>query len=416
MNESMFDPQIIKQDFPILQKQVHDKALVYLDSAATSQKPRQVIQAITNYYENHNANVHRGVHQLGDESTHIFHQSRQIIAKFFSASPEELIIVRNTTEAINQVAYTWGERHLKAGDVILTSELEHHSNIVPWQALIKRKNARLMYIPVSENGDLDEKFIDTFDFKASSVKLLTLSQVSNTLGTVLSLTKVLQKIKQLSPQTKFLIDGAQAAPHLPVNFDELPIDFYVVSAHKMLGPMGIGGLLVKKEILTQLAPFLLGGGMISEVSLQDTTFADDLEERFTAGTPDVAGLAGWAAACSYLSELGMENVLHHDRELVAYALEKLAQVPEVTVIGPKTAHNRVGSVAFLYQGVHAHDVGQILDSEGVAIRSGHHCTMPLHSKFNWQASIRMSFNVYNTNADIDSLISALAKVKKVFGI
>lgn len=412
----MFDPQTLKSDFPILTKQVHGKPLVYLDSAATSQKPRSVIQAITHYYENSNANVHRGVHQLGDESTKAFHTARKTIAQFFGAQPEELITVRNTTEALNQVAYTWGEAHVQANDVIIVSQLEHHSNLVPWQELAHRKQARLIYIPVTEQGTFDLSFFDTYNFKNNSVKIMAFSHVSNTLGYLAPVSEIIQKIRQLSPQTKIVIDGAQAAPHLPINFDEFGADFYAVSAHKMLGPMGIGGLLVKKDLLQDLPPFLFGGGMIAEVAEQETTFAEDLEERFTAGTPDVASLVAWTAACEYLQNLGMSNVQHHDQELVAYALEKLKQIPELQIIGPLDPNQRVGSVTFVYKNVHAHDVGQVLDSEGIAVRSGHHCTMPLHTKFGWQATVRASFNVYNSTEDIDALIVALGKVKKVFGV
>ncbi len=248
----MFDPQLLKQDFPILSRMVHGKPLVYLDNAATSQKPRAVISAITEYYENHNANVHRGVHLLGDESTQVFHQARQTIAAFFGAESTELITVRNTTEAINQVAYAWGDSTVGEGDVLMVSQLEHHSNVVPWQQLAKRKKAELVFIPVSNEGQIDLEFVKSFDYKRRSVKLLALSHVSNVLGSVLPLTELTQAVRQLSPQTRILIDGAQAAAHLPLSFAKANVDFYVVSAHKMLGPMGIGGLLVRKELLKDL--------------------------------------------------------------------------------------------------------------------------------------------------------------------
>lgn len=414
-NNYMFDPQEIKHDFPILAKQVHGKPLVYLDNAATSQKPRAVIEAITNYYENHNANVHRGVHQLGDESTRAFHESRKTIADFFGADVEELVIVRNTTEAINQVAYTWGEASIHQDDVILVSELEHHSNLVPWQELAKRKQARLISVPVTATGSIDFEFLRTFDFQHTQVKLIALTHISNTTGSVLDIKQLVNLISDVSPETKILIDGAQAAPHISLDFAKMGVDFYVVSAHKMLGPMGIGALLVRKNLLVTLSPFLFGGGMIDEVSMEKTTFAENLEERMTAGTPDVAGLVGWAAACEYLTSLDMTAVFAHDQDLVKYALEKLQEIPEITLIGSHTPEDRVGSVAFVYNGVHAHDVGQVLDSEGVAVRSGHHCTMPLHVKFGWQATVRVSFQVYTTRADIDALVAALGKVKKVFG-
>jgi cysteine desulfurase/selenocysteine lyase len=409
----MFDPSIYQKDFPILQKKIHgNKKLVYLDNAATSQKPIQVIEAISNYYLNHNANVHRGIHQLGDESTKLFHQSRQTIADFFGSDPSELVVVRNTTEAVNQIAYTWGETHINADDVILISEMEHHSNLVPWQELAKRKSAILQFIEVTDEGKLN---LDDLRFKLENlnVKLLAFPHVSNTLGTHNPAEEIVHLTHQLKPECKIFIDGAQAAPHLAVNFQKLGADFYAVSAHKMLGPMGIGGVLIKKELLENLPPFLFGGGMINEVTCDATTYAEDLEERFTAGTPDVASLVGWAAACEYLAKIGFDELQHHDQQLMNYSMMCLSEFPQVKIIGPQT--ERVGSVAFLYEDIHAHDVGQILDSEGVAVRSGHHCTMPLHSKFQWQATVRISFQLYNTREDIDIFIEALKKVKTVFG-
>ncbi len=414
----MFDPHKHQADFPILARKIHgDKRLVYLDNAATSQKPLSVIHAISNYYHNHNANVHRGVHELGDESTKLFHHSRNKIAQFFGALPEEFVAVRNTTEAINQIAYTWGDTHITEGDVILTTEMEHHSNLVPWQQLATRKKAILEYISVTDDGHLDTNHLS--QLLQQGVRLVVLTHVSNTLGTLNRIHEITEMVHRAHPSTKILVDGAQAAPHLPIDFHDLPVDFYVVSAHKMLGPMGIGGLFVKKNIAAELPPFLFGGGMIDEVTTQYTTFAENLEERFTAGTPDVAGLVGWAAACEYLQNIGMGKLLMHDQELVKYTMTRLREFPQVHLIGPVDIHrpdfDRVGSVAFTYEGVHAHDVGQILDSEGVAVRSGHHCTMPLHTKFSWQATVRVSFQLYNTREDIDAFIDALRKVHTVFG-
>lgn len=411
----MFDVQQVRQEFPILSRLVHNKPLIYLDNAATSQKPDKVIAAISDYYRYHNANVHRGVHVLGDESTQLFHSSRQTIAEFFGAQKEELVIVRNTTEAINQVAYTWGEMAIQAGDIVLTTELEHHSDIVPWQVLTERKQAHLEFIPITADGLIDLEWLRNYDFSRKAVKLLAFSHVSNTLGSLAPVADLINLVRAKSPQTKILIDGAQAAAHVAINFDQLGADFYVLSAHKMLGPMGIGGLLVKKQLLQSLPPFLYGGGMIDQVSFTHTTYIDDLEERFTAGTPDVAGLVGWAAACEYLQALGMKAVYEHDQQLVAYALEKLQTVPQVAIIGPRDSRWRVGSVAFSYSGVHAHDVGQVLDSEGIAVRSGHHCTMPLHVSLNLAASLRISFSIYNTTSEIDEVIVVLDKVRKVFG-
>lgn len=415
----MFNPHDYRSDFPILQRKVHEtKPLIYLDNAATSQKPQHVIDAISNYYLNHNANVHRGVHQLGDESTTLFHQSRRQIAEFFGASAEELIIVRNTTEGINQVVYGWAEHALHEGDVILTTELEHHSNLVPWQELARRKSLRILYVPVLVDGRLDqEKFVKII--ADEKVAIFACTHVSNTLGTKFPVEDMAAQLKLRRPNAKVLIDGAQAAPHLPINFDKSPFDFYVVSAHKMLGPMGIGAILVKKELIGEFSPIFFGGGMINEVSLETTTFAEDLEDRFTAGTPDVASLVGWAAACKYLNKIGMKSLLEHDHLLVQKTLEVLTRVPEVQVIGITDAAaieagERVGSITFLYKNVHAHDVGQILDSEGVAVRTGHHCTMPLHRKFGWPATVRASFQLYNTVEEIEVLAAALNKVKQVF--
>ncbi len=406
-------------DFPILSRKIHsNKRLVYLDNAATSQKPRVVIHAITNYYKQHNANVHRGIHELGDESTKLYHKSRQTVANFFGADPEELVTVRNTTEAINEVAYTWGEANIHEGDLLLSTEMEHHSDLVPWQELATRKGAKLEFVSVDANGRLDLKDLEE-KLKTGKVKLFSFAHVSNTLGTVNPVSKIVELVKKISPKTRILIDGAQAAPHLPVNFHQLGVDFYTVSAHKMLGPMGIGGLLIKKDILIELKPFLFGGGMINEVSLIETSFAEDLEERFEAGTPDVAGIVGWAAACEYLAKIGMNELWKHDQKLVEYTIEKLKNIPQIKMIGiteKSELSERSGSVAFIYEGVHAHDVGQILDSEGVAVRSGHHCTMPLHRKFNWQATVRVSFQLYNSTRDIDVLVKALEKVQKVFHV
>lgn len=411
--------QKYRSDFPILSRQVNGKPLVYLDNAATSQKPNQVVDAIADYYRNHNANVHRGIHQLGDESTKLFHASRQKIAEFFGARPGELVIVRNTTEAINFVASGWGESAVKAGDVILLTEMEHHSNLVPWQQLAQRKNARLEYVAVLPNGTLDQS---DFDQKITlpNIKLFAITHVSNTLGTRNPIEEMIARLRRKHPDAKVCIDGAQAAPHLPINFGKIDADFYTVSAHKMLGPMGIGALLVRQELLATLQPFLVGGGMIDTVELQTTTFAEDLEERFTAGTPDVASLVGWAAACEYLQQIGMEKLLEYDQFLIEETLRRLEKVSQVQVVGPVTQadranHGRVGSVAFVYNGVHAHDVGQILDSEGVAVRSGHHCTMPLHHKFEWPATVRVSFQLYNTVEELDVLVTGLEKVEQIFG-
>ncbi|MBU0974118.1 aminotransferase class V-fold PLP-dependent enzyme [Patescibacteria group bacterium] len=438
----MLNTDSIKRNFPILTRVINGKKLVYLDNAATSQKPFSVVEAISSYYLNNNANVHRGVHTLSDESTTIFENSKNKIAKFFGAKNHELIFVRNTTEAINGVAYGWGEKNIDAGDVILVSILDHHSNIVVWQELCKRKKANLIFIGITDDGKLD---LDDFDSKLKKffgkIKLVAFPHVSNALGSTIDLKVITKKVRATEKaegnkisgvvsnrssngttsvySIKILIDGAQSAPHMKINFDDLDIDFFTFSGHKMLGPMGVGGLLVREELLKtdQMQPWLFGGGMISEVHESHTNFHDDLSERFIAGTPDVASVAGLAAACKYLENLGMENVLQHDKELVAYALDELSKNKDIEIVGPKANsknNTRIGSVSFIYKGVHAHDVAQVLDSEGIAVRSGHHCTMPLHTSQNWVATTRVSFQVYNSKEDIDTLVEGLKKVKKVF--
>lgn len=413
-------PDQIKNDFPILQ----DENLVYLDNAATSQKPYQVIKAISDYYQTKNANVHRGVHRLSDESTLIYEQARQTISQFFGAKPEELILTRNTTESINGVAYGWADHHLSEGDVILTTPLEHHSNLVVWQQVCGRVGCRLEFVEISEEGllnlaDLEQK-LNNFP-----VKLISLTHISNALGSVLptsSVADLLNSKFRPEDRPRVVLDGAQSAPHMPIDFSQLGVDFYAFSGHKMLGPMGIGGLLVKSELLNsgEMQPWYFGGGMIAEVSLRQTSFHENPVDRFTPGTPDVASAVGLAAACDYLSQFGMSAVLEHDLQLVEYALERLSSIDWLQLVGPKTAKNhaddlqRLGSVAFICPGIHAHDVAQVLDGQGVAVRSGHHCTMPLHTANDWIATVRASFQIYNSKDDVDRLIQGLEKVKNVF--
>jgi cysteine desulfurase / selenocysteine lyase len=457
------DTTQIRQDFPILSRQVQGKPLVYLDNAATSQKPQQVLDASTNYYTGSNANVHRGVHTLSDEATRAWEESRTTIAEFFGAQPENLIISRNTTEALNGVAYGWAAHHLKPGDIVLASLLEHHSNLVPWQEVCKRTGATLQIIPVTSEGIIDTEWYQKH--LTPAVKLVALSHVSNVLGTVTDVAWFADLAHEMG--ARVVVDGAQAAPHLPINFSKLGVDFYAFSGHKMLGPMGAGGLLVRRELLEsgEFQPWLFGGGMIAEVATTHSTFQEDPSERFTAGTPDVASAVGLAAACKYLTNLDMQQVLEHDFALVQYAYTALQNIPQVQLVGPvphdfgnppnfastststststsaistststststsaisttfastntalQTKYSRLGSVAFIYKNVHAHDVAQVLDSQGIAVRSGHHCTMPLHTHFKWQATTRVSFQVYNDAADIDTLVTGLEKVAQTFGV
>lgn len=396
----MLDADQIRRDFPILQRQINGRPLVYLDNAATSQKPRQVIEAMVDYYQQHNANVHRGIHTLGDESTRMYQQARKKIAEFIGAGDaNELVFVRNTTEGINLVAYSWGTANVSKGDVILTTEMEHHSNLVPWQELAKRVGARVEY---TDMEDLDEKL-------KLKPKLLALVHVSNFLGTINPIREIVSKCKGV----KILVDGAQAVSQMPVDVRKLGCDFYAFSGHKMYGPMGIGGLWVKREILEDMQPFMTGGGMISEVHKTGTVFAD-LPDRFDAGTPNVAGAVGLAAAVEYLEKIGMDQVRGHSKELTNHLINKLSNLSFVKIYGPTDSDKRGGLVAFTVEGVHAHDVAQVLDSEGIAVRSGHHCTMPMHEKLGIAATVRASFGIYNTKEDIDRLIEGLEKVRQVF--
>lgn len=413
----MLNTDVIRADFPILSTKVHkDVPLVYLDSAATSQKPKAVLDAIIEYYQHNNANVHRGVHELGDRATRCFKSGREYIAHFFGAQSEELVLTRNATEALNFVAYTWGETHIGSGDTIIATTMDHHSNLVPWQELARRKGAKFQVVPLKPDGTLEYEWLKEQIHTNPTIKLIAFPHVSNTLGTRNDIQKIVSLVRlKRGNDIAIVVDGAQAAPHMSVSFDALDVDFYAVSAHKMLGPMGIGGVLVKRKILETLQPWLFGGGMIGEVYDTSATFANDIEDRFTAGTPDVAGVIGWAKACEYLSDLGMDEVEKHNQAITAYALEKLAKIPSLSLIGPLDPVKRCGSVAFVYQGVHAHDVAQVLDSQGIAVRSGHHCTMPLHASLKIAASTRASFNVYTTTQEIDALVVALEKVKSVFG-
>ncbi|MFH2118563.1 MAG: SufS family cysteine desulfurase [Candidatus Paceibacterota bacterium] len=415
----MFDPHQIKKNFPILDQKVHgNKPLVYLDSAATSQKPKNVIEAIARFYMTDNANVHRGVHILSDRATTVWETSKEKVAKFVGAEKDELIFTRNTTEATNGIAYGWGDHQLKKGDVVVTTLMEHHANSVVWQEVCKRTGAKLEVVSLKDKAELDLVDFEK-KMKLPGVKLVAFVHVSNTLGTVNPVEKMVGLVKKHAKGARIVLDGAQSVPHMPVNFHKLDVDFLVFGGHKMLGPMGVGGLVVRKKLLEsgEMQPWLFGGGMIAEVGEQTATFADDLSERFTAGTPDVASALGLATACDFLTKLGMENVMKHDFELVKYAFMQLSGIKGLTIVGPEPKnYNRLGSVAFVHESVHAHDLAQILDSEGVAVRSGHHCTMPLHKTCGWQATTRASFNVYSTKEDVDALVKAFDKVNKIFGL
>ena len=407
----MFDPREIRKDFPILDRQVYGKPLVYLDNAATSQKPRQVIEALTDYYQRYNSNVHRGVHALSVEATERYEEARQKVADFIHApAAESIIFTRNTTEAINLVAYSWALKNLQPDDEIVVSEMEHHSNLVPWQMVAQQTGARLCFIPVGEHGALDLSSLDTIINRRT--RLVSVVSVSNFLGTINPVETIRDRARQVG--ALLMVDGAQSVPHMPTNVAELDCDFLAFSGHKMLAPTGIGVLYVKPSVLETLEPFLRGGEMVREVWFDHATW-NDIPNRFEAGTPDIADAIALGAAIDYLQALGMENVRKHEIENTAYALERFKEIEEMDILGPKDAESRGGLVAFALGDVHPHDLGTLLDSDGIAIRAGHHCVMPMHRKLELAASSRASFYVYNTRKDVDTLVLGLKKALDYFG-
>lgn len=401
-------PQIsnVKKDFPILSRKVNGKKLVYLDSAATSQKPMQVIEAIANYYSNYNANVHRGVHTLSVEATDAYEGTRKKVAEFVNGDSQEIIFTKNTTEASNLVMYSWAKNNLGKGDEIVLSVMEHHSNLVPWQQL-QKQGVKLNYIDIDDNGELEHarKLI------SGKTKLVCVSAASNVLGTINPVKEIARMAH--SKGALIYVDAAQAAPHFPIDVKEINADFLSFSAHKMLGPTGLGVLFGKKELLEPMEPFLFGGDMIREVELYNTRY-NDLPYKFEAGTPNIADTIGFGAAIDYLNKFGMKNVQLHEQKLVGYALPKLQAIKGLTLYGPKEANKRVGVLSFTLKGIHPHDTASILDSEGIAIRSGHLCCQPLMNKLGVDALARASFYIYNTKEDIDALIEGIKKVQKVF--
>jgi cysteine desulfurase/selenocysteine lyase len=405
----MTDWAKLRADFPILNQQVHGKPLVYFDNAATSQKPRAVIDALVHYYERDNANVHRGIHELSNRATNAFEAARTRTAKFLNArSGDEIIWTRGTTEAINLVAATWGAKHLKAGDVILLTELEHHSNLVPWQLLAQKTGAKLAYIPVTgDEGTLDLSKLDSL--LTSQVKLLSLVHISNSMGTVNPVAKICARARKLGIVT--LVDGAQSAGHLPVDVQAIGCDFFAFSGHKICGPTGIGALYGRTEILESMPPYQGGGEMILSVGYHKTEFKQ-APHRFEAGTPDISGPIGLHAAMDYLDAIGREKIWQHDQELANYAYEKLSALNNVRLFGPKK--NRAGLVSFLLKDVHAHDVVTLADQGGVALRGGHHCTQPLMHKLGVESTARASFYFYNTQDEVDRFVAVIRETQKFF--
>ena len=403
----------IRADFPILDQEHHDGVpLIFLDSAASSQKPQSVIQAIENYYRQTHANVHRGIHKLSEAATVAFEEARVKIRRFINAkSRREIIFTRNTTESINLVAYSWGRDNLKPGDVVVSSVMEHHSNIVPWQILAEQIGFTLKFLPVTDHGHLDLREYERI-LREEPVRLVTVAHVSNVLGTVNPIAEMAQEAHEAG--AIILVDGAQSAPHMPVDVRELNADFYAFSGHKMLGPTGIGVLYGKRELLEEMSPWMGGGDMISRVSLEGSSW-NELPYKFEAGTPAIAPAIGLGAAVDYLQELGMDWVHDYEQQITAYALERLSEVPQLQLFGPSDATERGGVAAFRLANHHPHDVAQLLDAQGVAVRAGHHCAQPLHHALGVQSTTRASFYIYNTPEEIDALVSGLYETMKILG-
>jgi len=404
------DVQRIRADFPILQRQVNGRPLVYLDNAATTQKPRQVIDALVDFYTNTNANVHRGVHTLSVESTDLYEAARERIGRFVGArSPEELVFVRNTTEALNLVAVCWGRANLKPGDEILVTTLEHHSNLVPWQRVAQETGARIRLIHLTADGTVD--LDDLRQLLTPRARVVAVAHASNVLGTITDLAEVSEMAHRVGAIV--VSDGAQSVPNVPTDVYSLGVDFLAFSGHKMLGPTGIGGLWGRRELLEAMPPFLGGGGMIREVFEDRSTWAP-LPEKFDAGTPNIADSIALSVAIDYLEELGMPNVRAHEIDVAGYALDRLSAIPDVTVYGPRDPAIRTGVVSFNLEGVHPHDAGTVLDDAGIAVRAGHHCCQPLHRLLDVAATLRASFYIYNTRDEVDALVDALTTARKLY--
>jgi cysteine desulfurase/selenocysteine lyase len=407
---TLFDIVTLRREFPILNQAVNGKTLAFLDSAASSQKPRRVIDCLEDYYRRYNANVHRGIYRLSEEATFAFERARGKVARFINArSQREIVFVRNTTEAINLVARSWGDANLREGDRILLSIMEHHSNLVPWQMLAQRTGAKLEFLPIDGEGRLA---LDNLDAQLEGVRLVAITQQSNVLGTINPVAEIAQRAHAVGALV--LVDGAQSVPHMPVDVQALDIDFLAFSGHKMCGPTGIGVLWGRRAILEQMPPFLGGGSMIKVVGLYESTYAD-IPARFEAGTPAIAEAIALGEAVDFLQEIGMDRIHAHERDLLGYALERLTEVEGLRVYGPTTTEMRGGAVSFTLDGVHPHDVAAVLDGEGIAVRAGHHCAQPLHAHYDIPATTRASFYLYNIPEEIDRLVAALHKVRTLFG-
>lgn len=417
MNSSVAQPGVglnvasIREDFPILQRMVNGKPLVYLDSTATSQKPEAVLQILDRFYRTSNANIHRGIYTIAEEATAEYEAARKKVQALIHAkSWREIVYTRNTTEALNLVAYTWGRQNVRPGDEILITGMEHHSNIVPWQLLAQEKQATLRFIPVTPEGRLDLSRLS--DLLTTKTRIFAFASVSNVLGTINPTAELVRAAHAVGAIV--VIDAAQAVPHMPVDVRALDCDFMAFSGHKMLGPTGIGVLYGKRALLDRMPPFMGGGDMIREVGLERSTW-NELPYKFEAGTPAIAEAVGLGAAVEYLNVLGLDNIRAHERELTAYALDKLQTVPGIEILGPMNADDRGGVIAFNLPNIHPHDVAAVLDREAICVRAGHHCAMPLHEQFGLAATTRASFYVYNHAAEVDYLVEKLGRVLEVFG-
>ena len=413
--QALLDVYKIKQDFPILKRKLKNgKKLIYLDNAATTQKPKQVIDAICKYYSEYNSNIHRAVYQIAEEATEEYEKTRANIQRFINARyPEEIIFTRNTTESINLIAYTWGKKNIRKGNKIILTEYEHHSNIVPWQMLSNEKGAKINYTDTDENGYLNLESFSKFLEDEEETKLVSLSHMSNVLGTVYPAKEIIKMAHE--KKVPVVIDGAQSVPHLHTDVQDLDCDFLAFSAHKMLGPTGVGILYVKKEILEHMPPFITGGDMIKEVHKENTVF-NELPYKFEGGTPNIADVIGFNAAIDYLKRIGMENVRDHEIELIKYLYNSIKDIKGIKIYGPERVIDRGGLVTFNIEGIHPHDFATILNDFGIAIRSGHHCAQVLMEKLDIIASSRASIYIYNTKEEIDIFVDALNHVRRIFKV
>jgi cysteine desulfurase/selenocysteine lyase len=402
----------VREDFPIFQRRPSGKPLIYLDSSSTSQKPAVVIEALTGHLRDHNANVHRGVYELAQEADAAYEEARAKVAAFTGAQPQLTIFTKNVTEAINLVAYAWGRAHVGAGDAVLVTQMEHHANIIPWQVLCRERGANLRYLEVDERGELSLQALQD-ELARGDVRLVAFTHVSNVLGTINPVAEITRRARAAGALT--LVDGAQAVPQMPVDVGELGADFYAWTGHKALGPTGVGVLHGRREILEQMEPFLTGGDMIASVDFQTATW-NELPWKFEAGTPMIAEAVGLGVAVEYLSALGMEHVREHERELTAQMLQELSTLPGVRILGPPEAESRGGLVAFTLEGIHPHDVAELVSREGVCIRAGHHCAQPLMRCLHLGATARASVGVYNEPSDVEALVAALHGAREVFAL